>query len=89
MNLVSYLFDSLEIFIMKGLISKILNLYEWIFLSQIHLSFLFLYILFIFFVVSPHIVAIVYALQKSILKGHKDLVELREENGDLVKDLRA
>ena len=89
MNLVSYLFDSLEIFIMKGLISKILNLYEWIFLSQIHLSFLFLYILFIFFVVSPHIVAIVNTLKKSILKWHKDLVELREEDGDLVKDLRA
>ena len=89
MNVVSYLFNPLEIFIMKGLISKILNFYEWIFLSQIHLSFLFLYILFIFFVVSPHIVAIVYALQKSILKWHKDLVELREEDGDLVKDLRA
>ncbi len=85
----TYLFDSLEIFIMKGLISKILNFYEWIFLSQIHLSFLSLDILFIFFVVSPHIIAIVYALEKSILKGHKDLVELREENRDLVKDLRA
>ena len=89
MNVVSYLFNPLEIFIMKGLISKVLNFYEWIFLSQIHLSFLFLDILFIFFVVSPHIVAIVYALKKCILKGHKDLVELREEDRNLVKDLRA